>query len=353
MFNPEMGHRDEPVENLQENNEKEGLLRRTLERTVQKTVNESSLPNEDFKSTVGVYGGKMKIEEGKMVWNRRGIVSKIDKAGDAILRTYDEHVVKEPWKLLKKHPRWFLKFLAPGTKRYRGSNKEVQENIERLGLIEFYGPHENGIEIKKPEVYTKGVALQDVYRADIIGSEKIESLDRFEALAQAGKYVKKIHDEHGGIGEVLVSDIIFQKNEKGKLSEPVLNMPDIVFNKEKITSDKDKKTTDLLDFLGSIFGEEYRRSQNLEDAQKALGVVLDNYGDENIIALVKSFVKRGRLTLQGDGEVVKLPNSVTKKARGLFSQHNKARLGSKKSFEGTMKQKIIDACDHFLEKQEK
>ena len=65
---------------------------------------------------------------------------------------------------------------APGAKRYRGSNEEVQENIERLGLSEFYGPHKNGIEIKKPEIYTHGLALQDVYRSDMIDSEKLDFL---------------------------------------------------------------------------------------------------------------------------------------------------------------------------------
>ena len=57
---------------------RESLLRRTIESTIQKTVNESALPNEEYKSTVGVYGGKMKMEDGKLVWDRRGIVSKID-----------------------------------------------------------------------------------------------------------------------------------------------------------------------------------------------------------------------------------------------------------------------------------
>ncbi|MFH1967841.1 MAG: hypothetical protein ABIJ84_00450 [bacterium] len=354
MINPEMGSR-EPEEEIPQQKAKEGFLRRTIEGTVQRTVNESRLPNEEYESTVGVYGGKMKVdEEGKMVWDRRGIVSKIDKAGDAVLRTYDEHLVKEPGKLLRRHPRIAAKkFFAPGTKRYRGSNEEVVENIERPGLSEFYGPHENGIEIKKPEVYAHGLALQDVYRSDIIESDKLKAIDRFHVLSEASKYVREIHDLHGGIGELLVSDIIFQEDQDGKLGKPVLNLPDIVFNKDKITSEKDKKTTDMLDFLSSVFVEEYRRSQNLEDVDKALDTIIENYGDENVVSLVESFIKRGRLTLQGDTEVLNLPETITKKARGVFSQHNKARLGSKKNLEGTMKQKIIGACAKFLEKQEK
>jgi len=69
--------------------------------SVNEQVNESRVPTEDFESTVGVYGGKMEIEDdGKLIWNNKGIVSKIDKFGDAILRTYDEHVVKDLSELL-------------------------------------------------------------------------------------------------------------------------------------------------------------------------------------------------------------------------------------------------------------
>ena len=126
---------------------------------------------------------------------------------------------------------------------------------------------------------------------------------------------------------------------------------DQFWNKKKKTGEVDKKTTDMLDFLCSVYGEEFRRSQNSEDINKALDVVMENYGDENIISLVKSFIKRGRLTLQGDKESLNLPNSITKKARGIFAQHNKARVGSKTSFEGTMKEGIMAACERFLSKE--
>ncbi|MGA2417863.1 MAG: hypothetical protein ABSF55_01305 [Candidatus Staskawiczbacteria bacterium] len=353
MFDPERGSREPEEEIPQQEAKKEGIMREAVGKRVQGIMNESRLPNEEYESTVGVYGGKMNFDdEGKMVWDRRGIISKIDKAGDAVLRTFDEHVVKEPGKLLRKHPKIAAKkFFAPGTKRYRGSNQEVAENIDRLGLSEYYGPHQNGIEIKKPEVYTHGLPLQDVYRSDIIESDKLKATDRFQALAEASKYIRDMHNNHGGIGEVLVSDIIFQEDEDGKLGKPVLNMPDIVFNKKKATSEKDKKTTDMLDFLCSVYGEELRRSQNLNDVDKALDTIVENYGDRDIISLVESFIKRGRLTLQGDAEVLNLPKTASRKARGAFGQHNKARLGSKTGFEGEMKERIKQACERFLVKE--
>lgn len=348
MFNPEVLQSEQP----EPEKSKEGLLRKLVGEKIQGVVNESRLPNEDYDSTVGVYGGKMKIEEdGKMVWDRKGFVSKLDTAGDAVLRTYDEHLVKEPWKLLKKHPRWFLKFLAPGSKRFRGSNQEVVDNAERLGLSEYYGLHENGVEIKQPEIYTHGIALQDVFRSDMIDSDKLKETERYQALAEAAKYVRQIHDKYGGIGEVLVSDIIFQENKDEKLGKPVLNLPDIVWSKRKNTSEKDKKTTDLADFLASVFGEEYRRTQNLEDASRVLDIVLENYGDKDIISLVESFVKRGRMVLQGDAEILNLPDTITKKTRAVFSQHNKARLGAQKDLDAQMKFRILEACEAFVNKK--
>jgi len=66
---------------------------------------------------------------------------------------------------------------------------------------------------------------------------------------------------------------------------------------------------------------------------------------------VKSFIKRGRLTLQGDTEVIDSPDTITKKAKGIFAQHNKARLGSKTSFEGDIKEQIIESCERFLSRE--
>jgi len=118
-----------------------------------------------------------------------------------------------------------------------------------------------------------------------------------------------------------------------------------------------KKTTDLLDFLFSVFGEETRRSQKPggepKDVNRALDTILENYGDRDAILLVESFVKRGRITLQGDAEVLNLPDTTTKKARRFFAQHNKARLSSKTDFEGEMRGKVVDACERFLTKNPK
>jgi len=317
--------------------------------TINKTVNESRIPTEDYESTLGIYGGKIKIEEdGKMVWNNKGVVSKIDKWGDAILRTYDEHVVKDLGKLIKHHPKLLFQFLAPGPKRYRGSKEEIFENIKRLGLEDTYGLHENGIEIKDQELYRKGLPMQDIFRSDLIDSDKVKGFDRFQALAESAKYLRKIHDEHGGIGEAGMGDIIFKKHENGQVGEPILNMPDIVFNKEKNIGEKEKKATDMLDFIISIGAEEFRRSEgNLNSVKEAMKKVLENYNDEGVINLVKSYIKRGRLTLSGDRdtETVHLPKETfTTKNRGIFTKHNEARIVNNRSLETSLKDIGVEVC---------
>lgn len=387
MFNPDMDPEMDSREPEEKPPQKEGLLGKLREK-IQGTVDESKLPSEGYDSVVGVYGGKLKYDEGdRMFIDRTGFVSKFDKTGDAVIRTVDEHVVKEPGRLLKKHPKIAIeKLFAPGAKRYRGSNEEVLKNVERLGLSDYYGPHEKGIEIKKPELFTKGFHLLDIYRADIVkpGEQdelerltELKSTDRFEALEEAAKYARRIHDEHGAVGELNMFHFLFPgKKPDGTLQEPVLYMPDIVWNEKKKTSEADKKTTDTLDFLSTVFFEEERRSHDPKEINRALDTVIRNYGDPRIIALVASFIGRGRLTLRGDagaldaiaeshraevlekmgieddgGGIEALPKTKTRKLRGVFGQHNAARLGSKESLEGEMKVRVKDACERFLSQE--
>ena len=307
---------------------------------VNSVMAEAKMPSVDYKSTAGVYGGRLKEDErGGMVWDNTGFISRfVDRPGDIALRKYDEHTVKEPFKLLRHHPRWAYQFLFPGPKRYRGNAREVWANIQRLGLADYYGPHPQGIEVKKPELFKKGIILGDIYRSDQIDSPILSGMDRFQALAEAARYVKGIHDTFGPIGEVLVSDIIFQRIENGVVSDPVLNLPDIIYNPDKYNPQKrvgksEQKATDMLDFLFSVGVEELRRSQNFEEVTKALNTVVSAYADEQVIRATASLAKRGRLTL-----------------RGILSQHNKARLGVAEKDEDRLRQAVIESCISFKPK---
>jgi hypothetical protein len=320
--------------------------------TVNKAMYESSFPNENYQSTLGVYGGKMKMEEGKLVWNNTGLISKLDKWGDAILRTYDDHLVKDLGALFRRDPKLFFKFLAPGPKKYRGSKEEIFENIKRLGLEATYGIHEHGIEVKDQELFRQGVPLQDICRSDLIDEDGIKSLDRFQALAETGKYINKVHEEYGAIGELVSGDIIFKKYDNGQVYEPVLNIPDIVFNKDKeaSVSEKNNKATDILELLINIGAEEFRRSDgDLNSVKEALGVLLESYNDKEVISLVKSYIKRGRLVLAGDknSKEIDLPeDNFTTKHRETFATHNKVRqIVNSSELETSLKEISLELCE--------
>lgn len=329
---------------------------------VSSIVNESRLPNNYYESTVGFYGGKLvEDSEGKIVYNMEGIISKADRFGDKLLRAFDEHIIKNPLEMLKRHPKLFLKFLLPDTKRYRRTPDKILENVEKLGLNDYYGAHKNGIEIKKPELFSEGFALQDIYRADEINSDRLNDIDRFQALEESGKYIRHIHDNGGPVGELLSSDIIFEsKEEDGKLINPVLNIPDIVYEKdlsEKVPGikqsseayDRDRKATDILDFTFQVGVEELRRSGgDWDSVAKAITTVLENYSDKDVIEWVRSFAKRGRITLVGKKESLDELSKSGGIIDSALSQHNRARMGSNNDFEGDIRNKIIEVCDRYL-----
>src|SRR3989344_8059385 len=99
------------------------------------------LPKAGYESTMKVYGGHFAYDkEGRLVYDPRDIQSRaIDIPGDRILRAYDEHHVKEPGKLLRRHPKALLKSLPfkVDSKRYRGTMEDTQANIEKFGLQDY------------------------------------------------------------------------------------------------------------------------------------------------------------------------------------------------------------------------
>lgn len=229
-----------------------------MRRAINRIVESRQIRNEElgYDSQVSVYGGKLHNDsEGKLVWDNRGFADRLDRWGDAILRAWDEHQVKDPVMLAEKHPRAFLHMLpfVSGPKRFRGNSEQIMENVRRLGLEDYYGPHDAGIEIKQPDMYRKGVNLQDIFHQDEIGSEKLGGIDRYDAVEHAGEYLSNIHKKHGAIGEVLANDFIFMKYADGKVESPILNLPDEIYNPDKTIGEKEKMATDLFDFLASAW----------------------------------------------------------------------------------------------------
>lgn len=304
------------------------------------------LPNEAYESTVGVYGGEIRYDQnGKMVYDVRvlrekiirGISSGIDVKGDRILRPYDDHVVQKPIAMLRRHPKQFLGFVfRPNASRHRGNTEQILENVKRLGLTEYYGRHPWGIEIKKPEIFTKGMALQDILRAKEINSPVLTDIDPLQALREATIYIKKIHDEHGPIGD-LVGDIMFQSKQGREVKNPVLNIPDVVLTpttrmiKSAEVISREQKATDVLEHLFHTGFELLRQSKDEVYVRKALDVVVEAYSDKDVLSMTKSFVKRGRPTL-----------------KGLFSLHNQAHLSADLSNASRVRQLVTEELTSFF-----
>ena len=345
--------------------ESKGFINRIRE-LVNSKVQESRLPTKEglgYESTMGIYGGKLASDtEGRMVYDTRGLWSRVDQWGDRILRSFDEHHARWPWKIARSRPMQFVKILPfiVDSKRYRGTPEMTMDNIERLGLEDYYGPHEWGIEVKQPEVFTHAIGLQDVFRQDLIQSPVLDKIDRFEAEAAAVRYMKELHDTAGGIAEGNVYTFLFEKAEGGKAEKPFLMIPTETYNPEKHISLIEQKATDLLDFLASVGMEEWRRSQSLKNEderwasmKKAWDVALSSYGDKKVISMVASYVRRGRLTLPGDIEALEFETSSTyRQSRKVFAAHNTQRLTAVADISAELRRRIIGACEQYTKESE-
>jgi len=338
---------------------KDGLIDR-VRKGVNRFVEESHLPTKEalgYESTSGVYGGKLvEDDKGRLVMDTRGPWSRLDRWGDGLLRIVDDHQVREPGKMMRRHPGKLIRTLpfVAEAKRFRGSSRQMVANAERLGLGEFYGLHPWGVEIKQPDIYKKSISLQDIYRQDLLQAPILEHIDRFQALGRAAEYIKTIHEKHGGIGEVLVGSALFREHDEGEVKNPVLYLPNIIYNPEKNISEREKMATDLLDFMASIASEEWRRSKEWKSVDHALDILLAHYGLRPVIALTRSFAKRGRLTLPGDNPVTGQQFSEGAQAqRQVFSAHNIQRVHPEKDIVLRLRHTLIEACGRFLDRQEK
>ncbi len=351
-----------PQENAAVVEEQKGLLNRIRE-LVNSKVQESKFPTKEglgYESTMGIYGGKLATDEsGKMVYDTRGLWSRIDQWGDRILRTFDEHHARDPIRMAWRHPMQFIKslpFLAD-SKRYRGTPEQTMENVKRFGLEDMYGAHPWGVEVKNPDIFKQSIGLQDIFRQDLIKSPILDKIDRFKAEGEAVKYMRHLHDTAGGIAEGNAYSFLFTEHASdGGVGKPALVIPTEVYNPDKNISEIEQKSTDLLDFLASVGMEEWRRSQaesdreaQWESVNKALCVALENYGDTRVIQMVESYVKRGRLTLPGDTEALDFEKSKTyTQSRKVFALHNTQRLTATATASTELRRRIIESCESYL-----
>lgn len=323
---------------------------------VNSRVQESKLPTKEglgYESTVGVYGGKLdKDEQGKLVYDTRGFWSKVDQWGDRVLRAFDEHHAQKPGAMFLRHPGEFLKMLplVVDSKRYRGTPEQTMDNVKRFGLEDYYGAHPWGIEIKDQEAFSHALGLQDIFRSDLIDHPALADIDRFQALGAAAGYMHTLHDTVGGMAEGNAYSFLFTEKKDGQVAKPIIMIPTMVYNPEKHVPPIEQKATDLLDLLASAAVEEYRRSQSWENIRKAFTAVFDNYQDKKVIAMVASYVKRGRLTLPGDLAGLDFETSPTYNlSRKAFAAHNTQRLNvTDPEATPQIRRELVEACQRYL-----
>ncbi|MDP4009740.1 MAG: hypothetical protein Q8P53_02015 [Candidatus Shapirobacteria bacterium] len=350
----------------------------------------NSLPSSDYESTVGVYGGKLKTINGELVYDMHSsFIDKIDVWGDRILRQWDDHYVQDFISMAKNHFGKLLGFVFHAEPmRRRGTPEEIAVNVERLGLSEYYGPYKDGIVIKKPEILTKGIAIADIFAANKIGSSKLQAIDRFQALAEETKYIDSVHQQFGPIGDI-VGDVMFQNAETikttpdsehpeieaVKVSNPVLNIPDIILTPSERRTDslhqqmveivkkekafklemeaenitlkvgeidiakgrvkkiieREQKAIDIVELLISTAFMEIQRSKGTgepAEIERVIKTILINYKDQEVLKMVRYFVKRGRQILPGDLRRTTNKNRKSGILNKVFSMHNQAHLGA-------------------------
>lgn len=330
---PEISQEHITPEPLNEGTKNRSILERASQLLNRNVLQAVPIHNENlgYDSNAGTYGFTLvKEDDGKLVFTSSGLWNKIDRVGDRVIRRTDEHVIQKPFEMFKRHPRRFFHQATTEAKRARAETDEIVENAQRLGLSDYYGPHPEGIELKKPELFNKGVNLWDIYSVD---NPTLSTIDRVQALTIASAYLRSVHDNYGAIGEVLPNDIIFQKFEGGNVSEPVLNLPDIVYDAQKYSPEQLRNATepravDLMDFLMSVGASEMQKTGDWETVGKAVDAIVKGYGESNVIPAVASLTQRGRLVLSGK----------------LFSQHNKVRLSMGESDTARLRQLIITNC---------
>lgn len=326
---------------------------------INKNVKGSTLPNRFYQSQADLYGGKIRIEKDPLTGREQTILDTTDRSdktdikGDKMVRAFDDNVIREPLKMLKRHPKQVLKRL-PGiaeAKRYRAQTpEETYRVIDRLGLTEYFDPHKKGLLIKHPEIFTDGISLLDIFRQDIIDNTELNRINRFKAIETITEYIKRIHNERGcGLGDTHVLNFIFQKRDGSLASDPTLLLPNMQYNPKLNISLREQKATDLIDFIFSVGTEEARRSHGYEKSiATSIDIILNTYNDPEVINFIKSFMKRGRLTMQAEGKVVERPHSrLLEYLRPILSMHNKQRMKTDVPTSAGLRNLIIERCEEY------
>src|SRR5690348_4832899 len=93
--------------------------------------------NEDlgYTSIANPYGYTLKqLADGTIIFDPKGIKNRSDRFLDKFIRSVDEHVLRDPKALFRRHRGMVMDQVKSGPKRSRGPTEAVLANADRLGL---------------------------------------------------------------------------------------------------------------------------------------------------------------------------------------------------------------------------
>lgn len=340
-----------------------------------------------YPTLVKVYGFHPVKRKGHVVFTHgepvkhpvKHLINTVDRLADRKIRQVDDNRASNPQAIIDRIYRQdtsrfkvgsmvkaATRLLFPGAMRYRGRFAKIAEHARNLGLP--YGSEKDmvgrttGIINYDSQMYDHGVVFYDILRgqtkalhephtepgqfliqdAHIINRNgsitDLHQIDPLQAISQASRYLGDLHFR-GGVGTYMGTSVIFQNVENNIASEPVLNIPDIVWNPKKHFSEQLKKATDVVDYLyyvgfASMQLFEKNGQPQWDGLQKAIDVAVAEYPDTQVLHTVQSLLKRGRpLFAQQDEQshyqITPYPpiDKSIAVPKDPFDFHNNVRLG--------------------------
>jgi hypothetical protein len=307
------------------------------------------------------FGPALRQFDGDWVLQWRGespvqnVKTKIDIAGDNVLRRLDYHIARDAKTLLFRRPLSFVRSLLTEPKARRGSVDEVYAEVQRLGLDGVYSPHfgsnANGEEKKMTglkldkALVEQSPTLWDImvaHRGDI-DAQELRQVDRFDAYGKAAQYKHELDIEHGYGGIDGPWGVFFRSVDDTKVAEPISNVPDIIPNKSKVPP-REYHATTLAMFLVNVVVEELKMKDG--DPNRAVKEILKHYEDPDVTSTMMRFIYNGRLTMPGD--ILDVDNRFNRFAQKVGSVHNTAAMRLKPEEVAQIRGTILDEGYHYL-----
>lgn len=150
---------------------------------------------------------------------------------------------------------------------------------------------------------------------DVLAVSELDSTDRLPLYKQIGEYCRQLQEKNPYLANLNPWDFLFE-DKNGEFTDLVLNSPDILTNEDKLT-EKSAKAYAILSLLFNVAQLELAKvsSQFAESVNQAIQTLLKSYNDTETLEIVRSFIRRGRMSFAGTPPV------------GISETQKKSRLG--------------------------